>query len=781
MEGSSFTGNAASDNARVFMGTASGGVQMNTYNYHSNAGITLSGSGYSNKPLQPVAYYVQRPELHNIIKCQLHDTLSESSGGARRMIVYGLGGSGKSQLVLDYIRTFRGDYNGVFWIEAGEKATLERDFLNIYATLFATSSSAGSIQVSVDHAVRAVKQWFNGRDGKYLLVFDSADDIDNDKDDSYIDLLSYLPDAASVNIIITTRSGTAQHMTVLQSVHVEELERSEAFDLFRRCSKVVGRDEDVLDIVKELGNFALAITLARAYVAATPRLRSNLAQYLPEYRQRRRELLSQRPRRHIHHYGESVLTTWESSFSAVAKEKPEAARLLCLLAFLSADDIFMALFEAHNRQAYQQPAWYDHTHDWTSTIFGTEEYNKYTLQEAFGVLQTFSLIRWQDNRSSYSMHKLVHEWAYERLPENEKATFNNAAMKLVLAMAGELVELERPDHALSARLVPHIVASSTLCMQRRAQGRTVIEVSIALLNGLARFLDDLGHFLASSHMLKFVLTEYRGIREPDHHLTIEVGYALGRSYQAQGRFNEAAKLYEEAITVSRTKYGSDDNRIMDFETSLASVYDGLGRHREAGMMCKSLYEKQKTGLGLQDRRTQETMMVMSRSYIDQGRLEDARIIVEEALNAMSTEPDYLHLQAWTSLEYIYARQGRTDQAEALSKRAVALLMTNIGLKYPEMLKWGVYRSEISRLQGRLDEAEELIQQTILRMKRVLGEENPGFLEAQKTHAQIWKAQSRHQEAIELLDECAASYKAKLGPEHPETRSAFDLLENWKRE
>jgi len=45
-----------------------------------------------------------------------------------------------------------------------------------------------------------------------------------------------------------------------------------------------------------VGKLALAITLAGLYVAATPRLRSDIRLYLLEYRERRKQLLSMKAR-----------------------------------------------------------------------------------------------------------------------------------------------------------------------------------------------------------------------------------------------------------------------------------------------------------------------------------------------------------------------------------------------------------------------------------------------------------------------------------------------------
>jgi hypothetical protein len=90
------------------------------------------------------------------------------------------------------------------------------------------------------------------------------------------------------------------------------MDESQAVELFFRLStlndRLQGIEDEVKCIVKKLGYLALAITLTGTYVAQTPRLISNIRQYLPEYRQRRRELLNQKPRNLIDQYNDSVLT-----------------------------------------------------------------------------------------------------------------------------------------------------------------------------------------------------------------------------------------------------------------------------------------------------------------------------------------------------------------------------------------------------------------------------------------------------------------------------------------
>ena len=120
-----------------------------------------------------------------------------------------------------------------------------------------------------------------------------------------------------VDVVITTRSSRAQEMATLEAVEVAEIEASEAAELFRKCAKLshtaIDIAEEVLKIMKESGYLALA----GSFMATTPRLSSNVQQYLPECCDRRKQLLGVKATKYVHRYVESLLSTWEM-FSAVA-------------------------------------------------------------------------------------------------------------------------------------------------------------------------------------------------------------------------------------------------------------------------------------------------------------------------------------------------------------------------------------------------------------------------------------------------------------------------------
>ena len=93
--------------------------------------------------------------------------------------------------------------------------------------------------VKVEDAVPAVKRWFHGCEGRWLVILDSADTIDNDRDKSYIDLAYFMPDTPGVHVVITSRSSTAKKITMLDAV---ESDRYEATGGDRAVSVV--RDAD---------------------------------------------------------------------------------------------------------------------------------------------------------------------------------------------------------------------------------------------------------------------------------------------------------------------------------------------------------------------------------------------------------------------------------------------------------------------------------------------------------------------------------------------------------
>jgi hypothetical protein len=71
--------------------------------------------------------------------------------------VWGLGGAGKTQLVLWYLQRYLSQCKSTFWIEASQKTTIERDSVGIHQVLFDVPVAEMQDAIKLEHAIARVK------------------------------------------------------------------------------------------------------------------------------------------------------------------------------------------------------------------------------------------------------------------------------------------------------------------------------------------------------------------------------------------------------------------------------------------------------------------------------------------------------------------------------------------------------------------------------------------------------------------------------------------------
>ena len=122
------------------------------------------------------------------------------------------------------------------------------------------------------------------------------------------------------------------------------------------------------------------------------------------------------------------------NISRSRRPKPKSCSISLAAQFLSEDDIFPDI------------SILDTTGDdfvWTTSVFQDAKVNRYDIEEVFRILQCFSLVKFQSDQGSYSMHKLVSAGAYDRLELDARRQYG---CSVALLLCHLIVKTEDADH-----------------------------------------------------------------------------------------------------------------------------------------------------------------------------------------------------------------------------------------------------------------------------------------------------------------------------------------------
>ncbi|KAL4967797.1 P-loop containing nucleoside triphosphate hydrolase protein [Aspergillus stella-maris] len=258
---------------------------------------------------------------------------------------------------------------------------------------------------------------------------------------------------------------------------------------------------------------------------------------------------------------------------------------------------------------------------------------------------------------------------------------------------------------------------------------------------------------------------------------------IGRCLRADGRYHEAAALFEDIVRLQRTKGGdTNDPSAMDSMADLALTYDYQGRWKEAEELGVQVMEVHSQVLGTEHPYTLTNMANLASTLCNQGRWHEAEKLEVQVLETKKTVLGAEHPDTLTSmanLASIYWNRGRWDEAEKQEVQVIETLKTVLGAKHPNTLTSMANLASTLCNQGRWDEAEKLNMQVMETSKTVLGPEHPSTLTSMNNLAHTWHSQQKFHDALALMEECLTLRKEVLGPSHPDFICSSRSLRDWK--
>jgi len=257
---------------------------------------------------------------------------------------------------------------------------------------------------------------------------------------------------------------------------------------------------------------------------------------------------------------------------------------------------------------------------------------------------------------------------------------------------------------------------------------------------------------------------------------------LGNLYEAQGEYEKAKQLYQEAldILIEQGNYVDAIARL----NNLAGIHHLLGEYEKAIELYKQALAIYEDGKDTDIATYASTKNFMAGTYHAQGKYPEAETLYQEALKIRIKEFGEFHPDVAVSLNnlgLLYVEQGKFEQAKSSYEQAIAIQRDLLGGANPDIATSLNNLALLYYSQGRFSEAETNLQEALNIRQKLLGEYHPDVAGSLNNLAGLYKAQGRFAEAEPLYEQALAIATTKLGVDHPITLRFQESLAKLKTE
>jgi len=153
---------------------------------------------FSLSDVADIEYFVAR----NTELAEIHTAL-RSDGSRRVVVLYGLGGIGKTQLTIAYAKRHKDNYSAIFWLNIRDEDSLKQSFVKVARQILrehplASRLRSVDMKENLDEIIDAVKGWLSlPYNTRWLLIYDNYDNpkIAGNADPTAVNIRQFLPES----------------------------------------------------------------------------------------------------------------------------------------------------------------------------------------------------------------------------------------------------------------------------------------------------------------------------------------------------------------------------------------------------------------------------------------------------------------------------------------------------------------------------------------------------------------------------------------------------------
>jgi tetratricopeptide (TPR) repeat protein len=706
---------------------------------------------------------------------RVHEGLS---GGGRVAVqaVHGMGGVGKTQLVLEYAYRFAGEYDLVWWVSAEQAGLIGEQFVALGVELGLVEAGADSTL-----AKSKVLGHLAGR-RRFLLIFDNV--VDGE------DILPWLPRGAG-HVLITSRRGNWQR--IAHPVELDVLSREEAVHFLAEQRPGLAADE-ADQLADALGDLPLALAQAAGYLAETGMPAAEYRQLLAV--ETEAVLKMGRPV----DYPRSLAAAITLNLAALSEVDPAAVAILQLCALLAPEPIPVDVIV----EVAQPADPYPQVLEALRKVIG----KPLIRQESIGRVGVYGLARL--GPGMVTVHRLTQAVVRSQMGLSTSAELS-AHLESVLGQMNP-GDPKNPENWPSwARLLPHLLAvspakTSSPVLRQCASDAVVYLVSrgdagparqlaenlyeewkerlgadhrdtLRAAGGLLWALRDLGEYGRLRPLVDDTLTRQINSLGEDHPDTLRSAADLAIVLVVLGNLRRSEEIARDVWERRRRVLGDEHPDTLTSASSVASSLAELGRHDEALALKEQVWEQQRRVLGEEHPVTLASAGNVGSSLKELGRLQEASEVLErvwEQCRRVLGEEHPTTLTAANNFAASLWETGRGVEALQLQTQVWQQYWQLRGEEHPTTLaaanNVGGWFLEL----GRLQEASELLERVWEQYRRVLGEDHPNSLKAAVNLAIARYNCGRILPARRLAELAWKGLRERLGDEHPTTRKAAEV-------